>query len=407
MSPVIKTLLQITGALLAPVALAGSSAADNRAGFSERLDLVAVEIELVVTDRKGRPVTDLEPADLELYRDGARQEILYLDRSSSQGSAPRQIVVYADHLRISPARRDALLRRLDGFVEERIARGGLVSVVAFDGSVELLAVDSRDAGNVRAAIEALASRPAAPATNEARRLRHALAGGVGASLLRPVIERYVERQRQDVARSLAGLAATIRALARPAGSVAILYLSDGIPAWPGAELSGSAARTAATRVRVVRTGGAPDGPTAQGVPTPAVQYLVSLPGSRPEPWLPAEAGGTAELLEPLIRIAGAHGAAFYPVRPSALLHPPLGDSRARGGADHVAPLKRLARSTGGHLLSYGRFEAALGELSQRLDSAYALGFQVSPGSERTTHSLEVKVARRGWKAHHRRTISLE
>ncbi len=406
MSPVVKTLLRITGALLAPVALAGSSVADPRAGFSERLDLVAVEIDLVVTDRKGRPVTDLERADLELYRDGARQEILYLERPSGQASSSR-LVVYADHLRLGPARRDALLRRLDGFVEERIARGGLVSVVAFDGSVELLAVDSRDAGKVGAAIEALASRPTASATSEARRLRHALTGGVDASLLRPVIERYVERQRQDVARSLAGLAATIRALARPAGSVAILYLSDGIPAWPAAELSGSAARTAATRVRVMRTGGASDGPTAQGVPTPAVQYLVSLPGSRPEPWLPAEAGGTAELLEPLIRIAGAHGAAFYPVRPSALLHPPLGDSRARGGADHVAPLKRLARATGGHLLSYGRFEAALGELSQRLDSAYALGFQVSPESERTTHSLEVEVARRGWKAHHRRTISLE
>ncbi len=409
MSPVVKTLLQITGALLAPVALAGSSAADNRAGFSERLDLVAVEIELVVTDRKGRPVTDLEPADLELYRDGARQEILYLERPSSQGAAARQLVVYADHLRLRKTRRNALLRRLDGFVEERIARGDLVSVVAFDGSVELLVVDSRNAGGVRAALEMLAARPAQArrSITEELGLRRALAEGGDASLLRPVIARHVERQRHDVVRSLAGLAATIRALARPASSVAILYLSGGIPAWPGAGLSAPAGGAAAPRVRVVRAAGAPGGPGIQGVPTPAVQYLVSLPGSGQDVWPAARVEGTAELLEPLIRVAVAHDTVFYPVRPSALLYAPLHDSRPRGGADHVAPLKRLAESTGGQLLSHGRFEAALAELSRRLDSGYVLGFQVAPESERASHSLEVQVARKGLRAHYRRAFSLD
>ena len=276
-------------------------------------------------------------------------------------------------------------------------------MVAFDGSVELLALDSRDAGRVRASLVALASRPAAMAriAAEARRLRQDLAAGVDPSLLEPRIERYVERLRLDAARSAAGLAATIRALARPPASTSILYLSDGIPAWPGDELS---ALASGAGPRVLIRAGIEDDQTSQGVPTPVVQYLVSRPRGRPAPRA-ADLGGVAELLEPLARIANAHDATFYPLRPSAFSHPSVRGSRSP--ADHVAPLRRLAERTGGDFVARGGFEAALGRLSRRLDSAYTLGFQVAQEDEPALHTLEVQLARKGLKAHHRRAHALD
>ena len=394
----------LVAALLAP---ADAEADSLEGAFSDRLDVVAVEIELVVTDRKGRPVTDLDRTELELFHDGVRRQILYLDppsngrASTRNAERPRRIVIYADNLRIWPHRRNALLRRLDGFVEQRIAGGDLLSVAAFDGSVELLAVDSRHAGHVRAALEMLASRPTAMAqlASEARQLRLDLAAGAGMSVLEPRIERYVERLRLDAARSAAGLAATVRALARRPASTSILYLSDGIPAWPGDELQ-SLAFGAGPRIEV--RAGVVDDPASEGLPTPSVQYLVSLP--RIPPGLPRVAGpsGAAQLLEPLARVANAHGVTFYPLKPPAFSHPSLGGSGA--AVDLDGPLRRLAERTGGDFVAHARFEAALAVLSRRLDSAYTLGFQVPGDSDRAFHTLEVQLGRKGLKAHHRRAL---
>ncbi len=413
--------LALVLAVLIPTSAAASDPPEPLSTFSQRLDLIQVEVDLVVTDGKGRPVRDLERSDLELYRDGTRQEILYFGKPSDHRPAARSrhLIIYVDNLRIWPKRRNLLLRRLGGsgggqtkgFIEQRIARGDRFSVAAFDGSVELLIVDSRDAEQILACLEALESRPSAMAQVvwQGHHLRRDLAEGiVGGSVLRPRIERHVARLRLDVARSLAGLTATVRALARPSRSTSVLYLSDGIPAWPGDEFSGPAA-AAEPRVLISAGTGARDDTTPQAVPTPVVQYLVSSPRSRQGSSLAAESGSTAEFLEPLITAANTHGVAFYPVRPSAFFHPLIHDSRAggRSRADHIGPLRRLAESTGGDFVSYGRFEAALARLSRRLDSAYTLGFQISPKSGEAPHTLEVQLARKGLRAHYRRGYVLD
>lgn len=421
MCPAVMTMLRRTrqGALLAFAlsTLANGTAADPQSSFSDRLDVVHVDIDLMVTDSKGRPVTDLGRADLELYRDGRRQEILHFARPDSRPAdagepststdRPRQLVIYVDNLRIWPKRRDALLRRMAGFVEQRIARGDLLSVVAFDGGVELLAVGTRDAGRVLASLEALESRPSAIVKTalEARHLRQDLASGIAGEMLRPRVERYVERLRVDAARSLAGLAATLDVLAQPSWSTSVLYLSDGIPAWPGDELAGLGSGGA--RSRISMRVAIENDPTEQGVPTPSIQYLVSYPRSSTTPRRTADLEGMAGALGPLIELANGRGVAFYPVRPSSLLrtsiHPRTG---AHAHADHISLLARLAQSTGGDLVPYARFETALARLSHRLDSAYTVGFEIPTDSDHALHTLEIQLARKGLKAHYRRGLDL-
>lgn len=402
-------------ALLLPSSGVASDPPEPRAAFSDRLDLVQVEVDLVVTDRKGRPVLDLDRGEVELFRDGARQELLYFDgpaavtADAESAGRSRHIVVYVDNLRIWPKRRNTLLRRLASFIEYRIARGDRFSIVAFDGStIEPVVVDSRDFEQIAASLEALESRPSAMVETAAaaHRLRRDLAGGAGMAGLEPRIERYVERLQLDVARSVVGLAKTIRVFARPAAPTSVLYLSDGIPAWPGGELSSLGAAGSHARTLIGIRTAVEEGLGVDGVPTPTVQYLVSLPSSLPGTPPADEPEGTVSFLEPLIRVANAHGVDLYPVRPSALLHPSLLDSRA-GAIDPVGPLRRMAESTGGDLVSYGRFEDALAGLSRRLDSAYTLGFQIVQEDEPTSHTLEVQLTRKGLEAHYRRAFASE
>ncbi|MEM7350947.1 MAG: VWA domain-containing protein [Acidobacteriota bacterium] len=375
-------------------------------------DIVRAEVDLVVTDAKGWPVTDLAATDLELFRDGERQEILYFARPADAEVAPatpersRHVVVFVDNLRLWPKRRNALLRRLGAFAEERLARGDRITIAAFDGSIELLVVDSLDVGEVVSALATLESRPSAMAglALEARRLRQALAEGIELSALQPRVESFVGSLRRDVGRSLAGLEVTIQALARPGVATSILYLSDGLPAWPGDELVELADPVEApriqVRVRTVREGSI----TSDALPVRMVQFLVSPPRSQARPWRLAELAGATDALTALTRLANRHGASFFPVRPSALLFPSLYGSRAgaRGRADPVGPLQRLAEATGGDLLPYGRFEKALTKLSRRLDSTYTVGFQVATLDPATLHRLDVQLARKGLKAHYPR-----
>ena len=427
MSPASRPLLGRLCWLTALLAAATGTVADPptpRGTFSEQLDLVHVEVDVVVTDRKGRPVIDLEPADVELFRDGAKQAVTYFRKPTGPGTATPgertahgvasaarslQLVVYVDNLRLWPKRRNTLLRRLGSFLSERITRGDRCSVVAFDGSIELLVVDSTSTEQILESLAEVATRPSTMArtASEARRLRQALAEGLDMSVLQPRIERFVAGLRSDAARSLQALTRTVHAVALPDTPTVIIYLSDGIPAWPGDELSDLTPGTVAPRVGIGRRAGEGE-PITQGVPTPAVQYLVSLPRLRPGTWRPVRIEATTPLLEPLIRAADARGVAFYPVRPSVFLFPSIGEARAGAAsrADPIGPLQRLAQSTGGDLVSYGRFEAALSRLSQRLDSAYTLGFQIVPREgDATAHVLEIQLARKNLTAHYRRAYA--
>ena len=202
------------GLLLVLWLVASIAAAEPQGTFSERLDVVQVEVDLVVTDKSGRPVTDLTRDDLEIYHGGARYDALYLTPPSNHHALaragevrrPRQLVIYVDHLRIWPKRRNTLLRQLDQFIDQRVARGDRVSIVTFNGSVELFAVDSLDPNSLRDALDIVASQPTAAAriATEARQLRLALAEGVALDTLMPHIERHIGRLRLDAARSRGG-----------------------------------------------------------------------------------------------------------------------------------------------------------------------------------------------------------
>ncbi len=384
--------------------------------FSEHLDLLHVTIDLTVTDRKGRPVTDLGSRDFELFRNGVKQEILSftapLDPLDVEGhfdgfAEPRRhIVVYVDDLRLVPSRRKFLLRRTRNFLVDRMRRGDRVSLVAFDGTLVFLLSASSDEERVEAALAAAVSRPGlARLEQEGRRLQQALAEGISMAALGPQIESYTKRLQVDVLRSLAGLGAAVRTLAELGDPTIVLYLSDGYPERAG-EIFGDQDSAAGGRggggvVTRRRSNGADD-PTSQGIPIPSVQVVVSRPNPGPHSGPRPGVDSTALLLGPLITASQRSGVEIYPVRSSPL----LGAARTASsrGFDQRSPLHALAEATGGDMLPYGQFDVALSKLSQRLGAAYTLGFQVAsqrvPRPAPTTERIEVLIARKGLKAHY-------
>src|SRR5258706_5395197 len=49
-----------------------------------RISVTLVQVDVAVTDKKGRPITDLKPEEVEIYEDGRRQQITNFSFVSSE-----------------------------------------------------------------------------------------------------------------------------------------------------------------------------------------------------------------------------------------------------------------------------------------------------------------------------------
>jgi len=80
------TLLFATGVLLA----------QNSRDLVVHVEVNLVQVDAIVTDGKGKPVTDLTAADFEIFQDGKPQSITnfsYVDTTGGAGVAPRALQV--------------------------------------------------------------------------------------------------------------------------------------------------------------------------------------------------------------------------------------------------------------------------------------------------------------------------
>lgn len=147
-------------ALVAALALA-SSPTRARQDRDAELQLSGAEVllDLVVTDKKGRPVTDLKPGEIELFEDGERQAVSSFDLvrvgprpggAAEDGPAARGplarsplrnvnlILVVVDRSSVQQGNLVQVARAAERFVNERLATNDLVAVFATTSRLVML-----------------------------------------------------------------------------------------------------------------------------------------------------------------------------------------------------------------------------------------------------------------------------
>src|SRR5215218_3195928 len=114
--------------------------------FGELIEVNVVNVDVLVTDRDGRPVTDLRREDFEVLEDGKRVEVTNFQalKASAMASAPLpapsvppppssptaepapqlpdaerlHLIVYVDNFNLEPAHRTRVLGQLRGFLKD-------------------------------------------------------------------------------------------------------------------------------------------------------------------------------------------------------------------------------------------------------------------------------------------------
>lgn len=116
--------------------------------YSEEIEVRVIDVDVIVTDREGHPLTNLTRQDFELYEDGKRVDIAYFSRIvgrrvadmpptagendtiQQQPRVPVTWVVFIDHSNLSPQARNIAMRHLQVFFERNLTDGdrGLIAI---------------------------------------------------------------------------------------------------------------------------------------------------------------------------------------------------------------------------------------------------------------------------------------
>ena len=430
--------LLIAFALLAP----GARAEDESRLFLDAIDVHVVNVEVMVTDGDGLPVTGLTAADFELLEDGrkvALSNFYAVEGGEIPGAAgapsaagedpgavgaadaPRvetrglRLVILVDEANLSTRNRNALFHNLERYLRDELEPGDQVMLVRMKDSVEtvhgftdrpedLLPALDRMAGDLgrfaqwegerRRFLTQLrnASLPYPPRSEDAAEDR-AFDGAINTALklagdARSLAERSSRRSRR-AARALSELTDSLAGLA---GRKAVLYLSDGLATRGDSLIQAWLAKY------------------EQWILTNDVPYLMQEISALDSFGYDA----TRELRE-LVERATANRVAFYPIsnagRGSSLASV---EYRGAGSASDVASfaveargresaLLELAAGTGG--IAFTRtadVDGLLERLRRDFDTFYSLGYNSPASEDGELHEIEVKVRqqRKGLEVRH-------
>src|SRR5918999_251299 len=119
--------------------------------LSDTVDVRVAEVEVLVTDRDGRPVSGLTPADFQVIEDGQPVEVTNLYTTAAQ---PMVLAVFFDDMSLGSGSRVAALNGLRQLFASNLKPGDRVLFVRYSGNVEIQGEPTGDL----AALEAILDR---------------------------------------------------------------------------------------------------------------------------------------------------------------------------------------------------------------------------------------------------------
>lgn len=426
-------------AALAALALAvptPARAQNDLSLFLDTVDVHLVNVEVMVTDEEGDPVTGLTREDFEIFEDGEPVELTnfhaVVERRLTTGpgaepgepaepaeegapaAAPAvtrnlQLVVFVDELNLTASNRNLVFDELREALAGTLAPGDAVMLVVMDEQVTVEQKFTADRAAIDAAIDRL-SRRAGRGTGFEAEYRSLLTRMQSTALEAPSsggadnpffegtaldaerfageIRNLAERRYRRVQTTAEALGAFAASLAGLPGRKAILYLSDGLPVRAAESLSEAwLGKFEDWAVQMNRTD--------------VMRDVVSM--------VSTQFDATAHL-EKMVASAGANRVAFYPLSVGALrgLSP---ISAANAGSTSISgrgavsrdvlttetmnresSLLRLAEGTGG--IAFTRTANAaelLDRMAEDFSTFYSLGYNPPHGGDGEYHQVEVRV----------------
>lgn len=430
--PQLLSILSLTALLTAPL-----QAQEDSSLFFDTVDVYVVNVEVVVTDKDGKPVLGLGRDDFEVYEDGelvevtnffavqSRQAVIGDDSDSVGSVAPTpetqrlNLVVFIDNFNMRPENRNQIFGKLREYLTRGLDSRDRVMLVSMNDTVQIAQSFTNDLDQILATLDGLEKQTGAHLRFDTQhrmlirkmqtaRLppQNALDPGIfesaeqNASQLAAEVRILAETRFRNVRATIDAIGRFSDSLAGMRGRKAVLYVSDGLP------LRG-ADSLARGWVNKFETWIATEGADLRR----ELQELVMMGGS--------SRYDASNEFEELVEHASANRVAFYPISNGGRTArsgvsaefdsggtvngngPMSQDVLALESQSQDSSLLLLAEGTGGvAFTNTTNIGGLLDRLNSDFASFYSLGYSPDHGPDDEFHDIEIKVKRPGLEVRH-------
>ncbi len=382
--------------------------------LTETIDIRLINIDVVVTDRKGNPITGLTRDDFTLYENGVAKTVTNFFEVAAPPApaipavadpaapppapAPRQeipenmrrrIIFYVDNLSLAPFSRNRVFKDMKQFAQNVMRPGDEAMIATFNRSMKVRTPFTRDAVLIQQTLDIIAGESGLGLSGRSsmrdvqNRIRDAQYYEEGLAAART----YAEEVNHDLRTSVESLNALMSTLAGVEGKKILVLTTEGFPMQPGREMFYQLEETA----REKNWQG--QGTLLEGLAFNATSYIQSI-----------------------AKTANANGITMYAIHAGGLGAGMDGASaeHSRATSYNVASaavsnstesLQTIAEMTGGLAsVNTNNFSAAFTRIGRDLDSYYSLGYRA--GTERVDRqrSIAVRVNNKNYVVRNRRTF---
>lgn len=400
----------------APVAAQPASAAQQPTPLPklvESIDVRVINVDVVVTDKKGNPVVGLTKDDFDLYENGKLKPLsnFYEVLAPPKPATPpptataekpkpvvkpepipdnqrRRIIFYIDNLSLAPFNRNRVFTQTKKFIDDVMRPGDEAMIATWNRSMKVRVPFVRDPVQLKQTLDVIAGESALGLSNKSERkdaqgrIDDAQSYDEAVSVART----YAESVQHDLRQSVESLNALMTTLAGVEGKKILVLTSEGFPMQPGREM---------------------------------FTYIDEV--GRDKGWnfggsiLEGMGFDSHDQIQAVARTANANGITLYTVHAGGLQAESTSSAENAKATSYTVSqatvsnstesMELMAEMTGGLAsISTNNFALAFNRIANDLNAYYSLGYRA--GTERVDRqrSLEVRVKNKNYLARSRQTF---
>src|ERR1051326_299241 len=235
--------------------------------LTESIDVRVINVDVVVTEKKGNPVRGLTKADLKINESGVLKPISNFYEVNSPTPEPvpappaktaavppplpvkphvenvpenqkRRIIIYIDNLSMAPFNRNRVFKTMKEFITQVMRPGDEAMLATFNRSMKVRVPFTRDPVQIQTTLDIILGESAMGLSNKSERkqaedqIRDAQSYGEALATART----YAESVENDLRQSQEALTGLMTTLAGLEGKKVLVLTSEGFPMQPGREM---------------------------------------------------------------------------------------------------------------------------------------------------------------------------
>jgi VWFA-related protein len=232
--------------------------------LAETMDIRIINVDVVVTDKKGKPITGLTKDDFQLLENGVPKTIsnfyevegpkaLNISITPTPGApapAPaatreeipenlrRRVIFYIDNLSLMPFNRNRVFKEMKEFAKTILRPGDEAMIATFNRSMKIRMPFTRDAAAIQTTLDTIAGESAMGVSNksEGRDVQKRIQDAQNYDEALASARTYAESVNHDLRQSADSLNGLMTTLAGVEGKKVLVLTTEGFQMQPGREM---------------------------------------------------------------------------------------------------------------------------------------------------------------------------